>query len=479
MAHKYADQAMEVTATAGTVAYVLAGAVAGKFSFASFMSDGDTTTCACVGACSDGSAGVEWGVYTYSGGSLFRTSVLGGSNGTSPVNWLAGVNKVIYCTALAERSLLLDSAGTGMVGLPTSLTLTGLTGTLTVPGGLTVQGDVALSPSNANVVISPTGTGIVTIAPATAGSMNNIAIGGSTPAAGAFTALSCTGNATFGDASTDSHVLTGAVHLGGPTGNETLIISAGASYVNCFRMEGRIAGAGPILWTQGADTNINGELRTKGAGSWLFHTASNDLQMAVTPTASANRRLTLTGSNGSDPTIGTSAGRLRLAPGGIIGAMISSPASAVNYIELRSGIAGATGAPYIIVDGTDTNIALNMYTKGTGALRLYTDGYGAAPEQLRIPHTAAANRYPRLTGSNGGASLLDTSAGPLAIAPADQNLALLAGAGSFGGATGGIFIANANTPPSTNPSGGGVLYVDSGALKWRGSGGTVTTIAAA
>jgi hypothetical protein len=42
-----------------------------------------------------------------------------------------------------------------------------------------------------------------------------------------------------------------------------------------------------------------------------------------------------------------------------------------------------------------------------------------------------------------------------------------------------IGIANAATVPSANPSGGGVLYAEAGALKWRGSGGTVTTIAAA
>lgn len=39
-----------------------------------------------------------------------------------------------------------------------------------------------------------------------------------------------------------------------------------------------------------------------------------------------------------------------------------------------------------------------------------------------------------------------------------------------------LHLANA-TAPSANPSGGGVLYVESGALKYRGSSGTVTTIA--
>lgn len=49
--------------------------------------------------------------------------------------------------------------------------------------------------------------------------------------------------------------------------------------------------------------------------------------------------------------------------------------------------------------------------------------------------------------------------------------------GSFGSGIGVVFITNAGTVPSTNPTGGGVLYVEAGALKYRGSSGTITTIA--
>ncbi len=48
---------------------------------------------------------------------------------------------------------------------------------------------------------------------------------------------------------------------------------------------------------------------------------------------------------------------------------------------------------------------------------------------------------------------------------------------SYGGGNAVIGITNATTVPSTNPTGGGVLYAEGGALKWRGSSGTVTTIA--
>ena len=52
----------------------------------------------------------------------------------------------------------------------------------------------------------------------------------------------------------------------------------------------------------------------------------------------------------------------------------------------------------------------------------------------------------------------------------------LNGAVSAGGGVGIVFIANATTAPTTNPTGGGILYVESGALKYRGSSGTVTTL---
>ncbi len=47
----------------------------------------------------------------------------------------------------------------------------------------------------------------------------------------------------------------------------------------------------------------------------------------------------------------------------------------------------------------------------------------------------------------------------------------------FGGGTGVIGIANRTDAPTSNPATGGVLYVEGGALKYRGSAGTVTTIA--
>ena len=62
-------------------------------------------------------------------------------------------------------------------------------------GGNNLSVDVAINinPANAAVAISPTGTGTVTINPATASTMNNVAIGGSIALAGKFTSITGTG----------------------------------------------------------------------------------------------------------------------------------------------------------------------------------------------------------------------------------------------------------------------------------------------
>ncbi len=68
---------------------------------------------------------------------------------------------------------------------------------------------VTLSPANASVVLSPSGTGVVTVAPSTAGTLNNVSIGVTTPLAGAFTTLS--------SSSSRLHGLTTAIAMNGAT----------------------------------------------------------------------------------------------------------------------------------------------------------------------------------------------------------------------------------------------------------------------
>ena len=58
----------------------------------------------------------------------------------------------------------------------------------------------------------------------------------------------------------------------------------------------------------------------------------------------------------------------------------------------------------------------------------------------------------------------------------DQGVQLNGSAVSFGSGTGVVGITNATVDPTTNATGGGVLYCSAGALKYRGSSGTVTVL---
>lgn len=91
--------------------------------------------------------------------------------------------------------------------------------------------------------------------------------------------------------------------------------------------------------------------------------------------------------------------------------------------------------------------------------------------------TTHASRAGRLT-----LSVVDASATREALRldtdGSGANISLF-GAGSYGAGRNVVFLPNAGAVPSSNPTGGGILYCEAGALKFRGSGGTVTTIAAA
>jgi hypothetical protein len=76
---------------------------------------------------------------------------------------------------------------------------------------LTLDGAFNMNPANATISIAPTGSGTLTINPATLGTINNMSIGATTPAAGFFTTLSFTGALTVnGSTGTNGQVLTSA-----------------------------------------------------------------------------------------------------------------------------------------------------------------------------------------------------------------------------------------------------------------------------
>jgi hypothetical protein len=221
MALVLADRVKETSTTTGTGTFSLAGAVSGYESFVTGIGNGNTTYYAIVNSSLN-----EWevGVGTVTDNTpdtLARTTILASSNSDSAVNFGAGT-KDVFCTYPATKSVYKDASGivaftaiTASTSLTTpivqatnsgGLALKNSAGTtqLSMGGGggdnLSINVSTNINGTNAQIDISPTGTGhvhikptgsnSVEISPTSVGTINNMAIGGTTPAAGAFTTLS-------------------------------------------------------------------------------------------------------------------------------------------------------------------------------------------------------------------------------------------------------------------------------------------------
>lgn len=137
--------------------------------------------------------------------------------------------------------------------------------------------------------------------------------------------------------------------------------------------------------------------------------------------------------------------------------------------------------------GTEKNITFSLDPEGGDAFRRW---------RVRVTNEAE-------TGTNAGSNfaivryddlgvLLDS---PILVNRSSGNITLTPGflvrrssstvsslslnTSSLGGGQGVFALGNATIVPGSIPTGGGVLYVEAGALKFRGSGGTITTIAIA
>ena len=223
------------TATSATTATNLAGGATGSVPY---QTASGTTTFLAAGtdgfvlklnagvptwaASSSGTVTSVSGTGTVSGISLSGTVTstgnltLGGTLDLSAPPAIGGTtaNTITGTTITANTKFVgtnFDASGSGGGALRTS----GGLNVLQWGGGggvnLTLDGAFNMNPANATIQISPTGTGTLTVNPATAGTMNNMAIGGSTPLAGAFTTLSATSTISAnGSVGSSGQVLTSA-----------------------------------------------------------------------------------------------------------------------------------------------------------------------------------------------------------------------------------------------------------------------------
>ncbi len=166
-----------------------------------------------------------------------------------------------------------------------------------------------------------------------------------------------------------------------------------------------------------------------------------------------------------DATIGAT---LKVTPGAAIeiGADTNLYRLAANSIATDDSFT-VGGTLLVATGGTSINAVDRAAVTNFAAYVLRT----ATADRWSVQMTNDSTNDLKVTDAANGTTALLAEA--RATAP---NLSLLTATKSYGGGVGVIFLPNASTNPSTNPTGGGVLYVNAGALTYRGSGGTVTVL---
>jgi hypothetical protein len=198
------------------------------------------------------------------------------------------------------------------------------------------------------------------------------------------------------------------------SGGISLAIGHQASMVNNVTFYGGAAGGSCLMDTGGSDTDVSLQVRLKGAGDLSFFSSGGSAQQfGINHTASAVNRIIATGAaTGSAPNFSatgadTNIGIRFISKG--TGAFsfltntsaqqvsIEHVASAVNYLTLNGSATG--GSCKLGVSGADTNIALQVASKGTSSIAFLT---GAGTTQFSVGHTASAVNYIIIAGGVAG-----------------------------------------------------------------------------
>ena len=158
--------------------------------------------------------------------------------------------------------------------------------------------------------------------------------------------------------------------------------------------------------------------------------------------------------------------RLLVDSSGNVGIGVTPSAWNSNYKGLVVGGSGGNG---ITIAGNDASIGTGYYLSGVGTYA--RDNASATASSINMYNRAFVFR----TAASGAANSAITWTDSMTLDASGNLLVGLTTAGTTAAKT--IQIAN-GTAPTANVT-GGQLYVESGALKYRGSSGTITTIAAA
>ena len=170
-----------------------------------------------------GGVGISGALYA---GSIQATPVGSTTASTGAFTTLTANGATTFTANTASTSTttgtVVITGGLGVSGRINAANFDGIVGANAAAAGsfttLGASGNVTFSGANATITMSPTGTGSVTINPATAGTINNVSIGATTKSTGAFTTLTATSATTFTANTASSSTTTGTLVVTGGTG---------------------------------------------------------------------------------------------------------------------------------------------------------------------------------------------------------------------------------------------------------------------
>jgi hypothetical protein len=385
----------------------------------------------------EGGVGIEKKLYVGTDLAVGGTAAVTGN--TTITGDLAVNGADITTTSTGTATVFNANATTLNIGqAATTVSLGATSGTTSVRNALTVggaftasSGAAAISPANANVVLSPTGTGVVTINPATLGTINNMSVGASTRSTGAFTTLTANGITTVTSTQASSSVDTGALQVDGGVGINGAIF-AGSIQDTPIGSSTRNTGAFTTLTSNAATTFTQGTGSTSTTTGTLVVTGgvgiserlyagslqNTPIGSSVASTAAftsltANGAVTFTQNTAA---VSTSTGTLVVSGGiGVTGAIHTGLSSTFN---------GLTSTNTTILSPANANITISP--TGTGTVTIAPATAGTINNVSIGVTTAAAGRFTTLTTTstatlspaNASVLLQPTGTGTVTIAPA-------------------------------------------------------------
>jgi hypothetical protein len=234
----------------------------------------------------------------------------------------------------------------------------------------------------------------------------------------------------------------------GQSGDMLQVQNNGATVLATISSTGTFRSAGLI--TAGSASNVLGQLT-------VYSTATTRVGAVIQGAASQTANL-----QEWQNSAGTVQARIDPAGMATVGALgVQGNPSGISYALF--GTPSASAIPVVVRGASSQTANLTEWQSSAGTVlaSVTSSGNVRAPNGLSTSGIQGQDTLTAIVVHNGRGITIGT------------------GSTIQGGGAGVIGIANAGTVPTTNPSGGGILYVEAGALKFRGSSGTITTIAAA